>query len=107
MPRRFLLPFLLLVLAFALAGCDEEPGQSTMASPEPITDADACHVCGMTIAGFPGPKGQAFMKSDPEALKFCSTLELFTFLKQPEKRDPDQPCLRAQHRRDHLGSPRR
>ncbi|SHE34215.1 copper chaperone NosL [Modicisalibacter ilicicola DSM 19980] len=87
MPRHFSLPFLLLVamlLGIGLAGCSEEAEQSVLASPEPITDGDACHVCGMTITNFPGPKGQAFMKNDPEALKFCSTMDLFTFLKQPE-----------------------
>ena len=75
---------LALLLGFVLTGCSDEPEQSALASPEPITDADACHVCGMTITNFPGPKGQAFMKNDPEALKFCSTMDLFTFLKQPE-----------------------
>nr|WP_298373974.1 nitrous oxide reductase accessory protein NosL [uncultured Halomonas sp.] len=86
MQYRYSLPSLLLVLllVLALAGCEQESENTVLASPQPITDGDACHVCGMTITNFPGPKGQAFMKSDPEALKFCSTLELFTFLKQPE-----------------------
>lgn len=86
MRRFFSLPVILLVmlLGFALAGCSEEPQQSAKASPQPITDGDACHVCGMTITNFPGPKGQAFMKGDAEALKFCSTMDLFAFLKQPE-----------------------
>ncbi|WP_227370040.1 nitrous oxide reductase accessory protein NosL [Halomonas sp. M20] len=86
MPRRLAsasLPFAL-VLALFLAGCGQEADKTALAAPVPITDGDACHVCGMTITNFPGPKGQAFMKSDPDALKFCSTLELFTFLKQPE-----------------------
>ncbi|MGC3875224.1 nitrous oxide reductase accessory protein NosL [Halomonas sp. GXIMD04776] len=86
MQHRYSLPSLLLVLVFVftLAGCDQEPEQSALASPQPITDGDACHVCGMTITNFPGPKGQAFMKNDSEALKFCSTMDLFAFLKQPE-----------------------
>lgn len=90
MRRHFSLSFSLLFVMLAilpglvLTGCSEEPGSSTLAAPQPITDSDACHVCGMTITSFPGPKGQTFMKGDSQALKFCSTLELFVFLKQPE-----------------------
>nr|WP_298413785.1 nitrous oxide reductase accessory protein NosL [uncultured Halomonas sp.] len=75
---------LAILLGFVLTGCSEESEKTALASPQPITDGDACHVCGMTITNFPGPKGQAFMKNDPEALKFCSTMDLFAFLKQPE-----------------------
>ncbi len=78
-----LLPGLLLT-GLLLTGCSEEPESSALAAPQPITDSDACHVCGMTITNFSGPKGQTFMKGSTQALKFCSTLELFVFLKQPE-----------------------
>lgn len=86
MRRFFSLPLIVLamMLGFVLTGCSEEPEQTALAAPQPITDGDACHVCGMTIVNFPGPKGQAFMQGNPEALKFCSTMDLFAFLKQPE-----------------------
>ncbi|MCB1676548.1 MAG: nitrous oxide reductase accessory protein NosL [Halioglobus sp.] len=38
----------------------------------------------MVIADYPGPKGEAFLRGDVRARKFCSTLELFSFLRQPE-----------------------
>jgi|AntRauTorcE11898_2_1112593.scaffolds.fasta_scaffold04469_3 copper chaperone NosL len=86
MQRRCPLPFLLLalVLAFILAGCDQTSEDIALAPPQTITDGDACHVCGMTISSFPGPKGQAFLAGRSDALKFCSTMDLFAFLKQPE-----------------------
>jgi copper chaperone NosL len=86
MQRRCRLAFLLLalVLAFILAGCDQKSEDIALAPPQTITDGDACHVCGMTITNFPGPKGQAFLAGRSDALKFCSTMDLFAFLKQPE-----------------------
>jgi copper chaperone NosL len=77
---RTLLP---LMVSLLLAGCGEsEPVE--LASPVPIEPGDSCHVCGMLIESFPGPKGEAFLDRQGEALKFCSTMDLFAFLKQPE-----------------------
>lgn len=78
------LAFLIALLAgLLLTGCGEsEP--DTLAPPVPITSGDSCHVCGMLISGHPGPKGEAFMDKQGEVLKFCSTMDLFAFLKQPE-----------------------
>ena len=73
----------LLAAALLLSGCGESTPEA-LADPEPIASGDSCHVCGMTITAHPGPKGEAFMGGDAQALKFCSTAELFTFLKQPE-----------------------
>ncbi|GAB2719630.1 nitrous oxide reductase accessory protein NosL [Halomonas garicola] len=73
----------LLAAMLLLAGC-EEPTPKALADAEPIASGDSCHVCGMTIREHPGPKGEAFMGRDEAPLKFCSTAELFTFLRQPE-----------------------
>lgn len=73
----------LLAATLLLGGCGN-PAPEVLAKAEPIASGDSCHVCGMTITAHPGPKGEAFMGSDAQALKFCSTAELFTFLKQPE-----------------------
>lgn len=85
MPRlsRFFFLAGLLAAALVLAGCGESAPE-TLAAPEPIASGDSCHVCGMTVAAHPGPKGEAFMSADARALKFCSTAELLTFLRQPE-----------------------
>lgn len=50
----------------------------------PIEAGESCHVCGMIVTNFPGPKGQAKIKHNETTLKFCSTADLFTWLLQPE-----------------------
>ncbi|TDR56883.1 copper chaperone NosL [Halomonas ventosae] len=80
--KKLLLP-LLLIVALLLAACgDAEP--EALAAAQPIEAGDSCHVCGMLIGEHPGPKGEAFMEAQGEALKFCSTMDLFAFLRQPE-----------------------
>lgn len=75
----------LLAVILLLNGC-EDSSQATLAPAEPIAPGDICHVCGMTIDAQPGPKGEAFMGRDARTLKFCSTAELLTFLRQPENK---------------------
>lgn len=81
---RFFTHALLLAAVFFITGCDESKKTSTAHIPEEITSADECHICGMNIVHFPGPKGQAFIRHQHSALKFCSTVELFGWLLQPD-----------------------
>lgn len=76
---------LLTALAFGVSGCERQ-AEAPVAGHElqPIAAGDECHVCGMEIAGFPGPKGQAFIRNRAAPLKFCSTVDLFSWLLQPE-----------------------
>ncbi|SDI95375.1 nitrous oxide reductase accessory protein NosL [Billgrantia gudaonensis] len=67
----------------ALTGCGGEEEADVACAPEPIGDGDECAVCGMFIAGFPGPKAQACLR-DGRLLKFCSTSDLFVWLLQPD-----------------------
>lgn len=67
-----------------LAGCSNPSEPMALAAAEPIAEDDVCHVCGMLIEDFPGPKGQAFMAPQGTPRKFCSTLDMFVFLRQPE-----------------------
>jgi copper chaperone NosL len=73
-----------LLLALLLAGCDQQQQAETERSPVPFHSGDECHVCGMLISRFPGPKGEAYVTHEPQALKFCSTRDLFAWLLQPE-----------------------
>ncbi len=73
-----------------LTGCSE-PEQQVTEKPDPvhIESGDECHVCGMAIIGFPGPKGEAITARDQTVHKFCSTRDMFSWALQPEnaKRD--------------------
>jgi copper chaperone NosL len=56
-----------------------------------IESADECHLCGMLISNFSGPKGELFRKGITEAdgdsvKKFCSTRDMFSFYLDPENK---------------------
>ncbi len=82
---RGLLPGLFLVAGalVSLPAC-EESARVQDRPPVPLTPADECHVCGMLITRFPGPKGEAWVTGAREPYKFCSTRDLFAWLLQPE-----------------------
>jgi copper chaperone NosL len=75
---------LVLLGSLMLPACGEKPETVSRHSPEAIHAGDECHVCGMTVARFPGPKGQAFVRHRQHSFKFCSTHDLFSWLLQPE-----------------------
>ncbi len=78
---------LALLLAVGLAGCGEKEEVRQALDPVAFHDADECHVCGMIISDFAGPKGQAVEKDGVR--KFCSTAELLGWWLQPENRMRD------------------
>ena len=74
----------------ALAGCSGGE-QEVVAKPDPVhfESGDECHVCGMVITNFPGPKGQAFTEREQHTRKFCSTKDMFAWFLQPENVNRD------------------
>ncbi|MFC6672549.1 nitrous oxide reductase accessory protein NosL [Marinobacterium aestuariivivens] len=78
--------FLALAIAL-LAGCNgsNEP-KSVAQQAVAIESRDECHLCGMLIANFPGPKGEAYGRGETEVKKFCSTRDLFAWALDPEYR---------------------
>lgn len=76
--------FVAALLSLLLAGCGDE--RQTAASLDPVAfhDGDECHVCGMSIKEFPGPKGEVVAPGVVH--KFCSTAELLGWWLQPENR---------------------
>ncbi|HTN33789.1 MAG TPA: nitrous oxide reductase accessory protein NosL [Marinobacter sp.] len=74
------------ILALSACSGGEEVA---IAKPAPvhIEQGDECHVCGMVITNFPGPKAEAFKERDQAVRKFCSTREMFVWMLQPENRD--------------------
>lgn len=84
----FLKTFVLAVLV-GVGGCGES--QTTMQTAntfQKIESADECHLCGMVIEPFPGPKAELFEPVDgkPVARKFCSTRDMLAYYFQPENR---------------------
>jgi len=85
------LNWLLAVFAvITLTACSGAEEQSTGThGPVHFESGDECHVCGMVIEGFPGPKGQAFTEKDQQVRKFCSTRDMFAWFLQPENANRD------------------
>ncbi|MDX1755372.1 MAG: nitrous oxide reductase accessory protein NosL [Marinobacter sp.] len=78
----------LALLLMWLAGCSPS-GDGVTGAHKPVhfESGDECHVCGMVIQRFSGPKGQAIGSNAEEGeivRKFCSTRDLFAWVLQPE-----------------------
>jgi len=71
-------------MVLGLAGCNEAEQSEQLLEPVAFHSSDECHVCGMVISDFPGPKGQAVEKGGVR--KFCSTAEMLGWWLQPENR---------------------
>ncbi len=82
-----------LALAFTafLAGCSDSGESTEGARPDPVhfDSGDECHVCGMAITRFPGPKGEAITVREEQVRKFCSTRDMFSWVLQPENVNRD------------------
>lgn len=89
-----LIPFIKhLTLSFAIAlsitfisACsDNSEHKEAMYKAVAIENGDECHICGMLITNFGGPKGEVFRKEQGgNALKFCSTRDMFSYYLDPE-----------------------
>ena len=70
--------------AVLFAGCGDEASKKTY-SPVPFTKHDRCHLCGMVLAHYEGPKAQIIIKgAEDTPLMFCSGRDAFTYALQPE-----------------------
>ncbi len=73
----------LFLLVSLLAACNNKPTET--AGAEEITAATSCSLDGMTLAEFPGPKGQIqYASGKPDF--FCDTMELLSIYLQPEQK---------------------
>ena len=76
---------LLLLIPF-LTACGNEATDTTEYVAEAIHEHDRCHICGMMITKYPGPKGQVHLKGQTVVPKFCSTRDMFNFALQSENK---------------------
>lgn len=77
--------FVVAAIVVGLAACGEAEKKQLALEPVAFHDSDECHVCGMVITRFPGPKGQAV--SQDKTRKFCSTAEMLGWWLQPENQN--------------------
>lgn len=76
-----------LMMCLALAGCDKPQATAAGEATPAFHRSDECHVCGMVISDFPGPKGAAVGAGGVR--KFCSPAEMFSWWLQPENHRAD------------------
>ena len=73
---------LTLTLMAVLTACNKPLAPAV---PQEITAGTSCSLDGMTLADFPGPKGQIqYSTSNPDF--FCDTVEMFSIYLQPEQK---------------------
>lgn len=77
---------LCLVLLSTLSACSDDSAQQTVIHKAvAMESSDECHLCGMLITHFDGPKGEIFRKEQGEKVyKFCSTRDMFSYYLDPE-----------------------
>jgi len=70
-----------------LLACEQAGYKQFKHDPVAFESSDECHVCGMVITRFNGPKGQVFETRSNQMRKFCSTTELIFWYLQPENKN--------------------
>jgi copper chaperone NosL len=84
---------LALIIALSIAvtslmSCsDKSAQQQVIHQAVAMESGDECHLCGMLITRFGGPKGEVFRKElDDKVFKFCSTRDMFSYYLDPENK---------------------
>lgn len=83
-----------------LTACGEQKTPKQVAQQAvKIESGDECHLCGMLIQGFAGPKGELYLNpqfasaSQQQVKKFCSTRDMLAFYLDPEHQRNIQTML--------------
>jgi len=78
----------LTILVTSLIACsDKTEQQQVLHQAVAMESGDECHLCGMLITRFDGPKGEVFRKETGEQVfKFCSTRDMFSYYLDPENK---------------------
>ena len=74
-----------LILTSIVSCSDGDKQAQTIHKAVAMESGDECHLCGMLITRFDGPKGEAFRKEQKDKVfKFCSTRDMFSYYLDPE-----------------------
>lgn len=76
----------LTITAASVMSCsDNTEQQKIIHQAVAMESSDECHLCGMLITRFDGPKGEVFRKElGEQVFKFCSTRDMFSYYLDPE-----------------------
>jgi copper chaperone NosL len=71
-----------------LGACSDNSAQKEIIQKAVVMESsDECHLCGMLIMNFDGPKGEIFRKEQGDKVfKFCSTRDMFSYYLDPENK---------------------
>lgn len=77
-----------LIILTSLVACSDNAAQKeTIYKAVAMESSDECHLCGMLITHFDGPKGEVFRKEQGQKVfKFCSTRDMFSYYLDPENK---------------------
>lgn len=76
-----------LALTNVVACSDSEKQDQVIHQAVAMESSDECHLCGMLITRFDGPKGEVFRKElSDKVFKFCSTRDMFSYYLDPENK---------------------
>jgi len=77
-----------IILSVSITACsDKNEQQKVIHQAVAMESSDECHLCGMLITHFDGPKGEIFRKEQGETVfKFCSTRDMFSYYLDPENK---------------------
>lgn len=85
MPSIFKSFGVILSLIIISACSDNSAQQEVIHKAVAMESSDECHLCGMLITNFDGPKGEVFRKEQGDKVfKFCSTRDMFSYYLDPE-----------------------
>ena len=85
---KILFKLLMFTALLTIVACSEKTEKQQMVHKAvAIESAEECHLCGMLITRFDGPKGEIFRKDGGvHAFKFCSTRDMFSYYLDPENK---------------------
>jgi len=78
----------LYIVVTSLMSCSDNTEQrQVLHQAVAMESSDECHLCGMLITRFGGPKGEVFRKElGDQVFKFCSTRDMFSYYLDPENK---------------------
>lgn len=82
-----LIAALTITAATTMSCSDNQAQQKVIHQAVAMESSDECHLCGMLITRFDGPKGEVFRKEQGDKVfKFCSTRDMFSYYLDPENK---------------------